>query len=210
MSDNSDMKGFELTEAEVARLKTLHRQLPRRRDADIIKAVLLLGTGWTERDVAEALLLDEKTVSRYVDRYRQNSQGEFWFMDYQGSVSKLTDSQLSRLDQHLQSTLYLTVGAIIGYVERTFGILYSEQGITNLLHRMGFTYKKPKAFPGKADAQAQRAFVKTYTILKRRRKSEINSILWMAYIRSTIVCQPMAGSKKDRCTSCPAIRVGSG
>lgn len=170
MSDNNRMKGFELSKSEVARLKTLHRKLSRRRDADIVKAVLLLGTGWTEYDVAEALLLDEKTVGRYVERYRQNPHDDFWQMDYPGSESKLTEVQLQRLDGHLQSRIYLTVAGIAAYVEQTFGVGYSEQGMTNLLHRLGFTYKKPKSVPGKADAAAQRAFVQTYALLKKRRK----------------------------------------
>ena len=42
MSDNSFKKGFELSESEVARLKALHRKLPQRRDANKIKAVILL------------------------------------------------------------------------------------------------------------------------------------------------------------------------
>jgi len=72
-------------------LKVLHRKMSRRRDADVVKAVLLLGTGWTEHDVAEALLLDENTVARYVERYRQDKRGPFWQMDYQGSEPKLTE-----------------------------------------------------------------------------------------------------------------------
>jgi transposase len=41
--------------------------------------------------------------------------------------------------------------------------------MTNLLHRLEFTYKKPKVVPGKADAEAQRAFLKTYKALKKRK-----------------------------------------
>lgn len=166
------MKGFELNESEVVRLKGLHRTLSRRQDADKVKAVLLLGTGWTERDVAEALLVDEKTVGRYVERYRQDCRGEFWLMDYQGREPKLTETQLRRLDTHLQSRIYLTVAGIAAYVRQTFGVLYSEQGMTNVLHRLDFTYKKPKVVPGKADAQAQRAFLKTYKALQKRRNPD--------------------------------------
>lgn len=169
MSDNKDMKGFELSESEVVRLKGLHRTLSRRQDADKVKAVLLLGTGWTERDVAEALLVDEKTVGRYVERYRQDCRGEFWLMDYHGSESKLTETQLRRLDSHLQRRIYLTVAGIAAYVHQTFGVTYSEQGMTNLLHRLDFTYKKPKVIPGKADAEAQRSFLKTYKALKKHK-----------------------------------------
>lgn len=172
MSDNKDMKGFELSKSEVVRLKDLHKTLSRRQDADKVKAVLLLGTGWTEHDVAEALLVDEKTVGRYVERYRQDCHGEFWLMDYHGSEPKLTETQMRQLDTHLQSRIYLTVAGIASYVSQTFGVTYSEQGMTNLLHRLEFTYKKPKVVPGKADAEAQRAFLKTYRSLKKRKNPD--------------------------------------
>jgi len=32
----------------------------------------------------------------------------------------------------------------------------TESGMTAVLHRLGYVYKKPKVVPGKADAQAQR------------------------------------------------------
>lgn len=35
-------------------------------------------------------------------------------------------------------------------------------GATKLLHRLGFTYKKPKIVPNKVDPQKQAAFIKTY------------------------------------------------
>lgn len=169
VSDNNGMKGFELSLQEVSALKALHREMSKRRDADVVKAVLLLGTGWTEHDVAEALLLDEKTVARYVERYRQDNRGRFWQMDYQGSEPKLTESQMRRLDTHLQGRIYLTVAGITAYVHQTFGVTYCEQGMTNLLHRLNFTYKKPKVVPGKADAEAQRDFLKSYQALKKRK-----------------------------------------
>ncbi|WP_082110554.1 MULTISPECIES: helix-turn-helix domain-containing protein [Nitrosomonas] len=37
------------------------------------------------------------------------------------------------------------------YVEQIWGVCYSESGITQLLYRMDYVYKKPKLVPGKAD-----------------------------------------------------------
>ena len=52
------MKGFTLTPGQVDALKKVHRKVPHRREADRIKAIVLLGTGWTLEQTAEALLLD--------------------------------------------------------------------------------------------------------------------------------------------------------
>lgn len=170
MSDNSTMQGFTLPSAEVKRLRKIHRRLRDRRQADVVKAIVLLGTGWTERRVAEALLVDERTIRRYVDGYRQNPRIRFWEMNYSGSEPKLDDEQQARLDSYLQGRIVMTVAEVVAYVWKTFRVRYSIAGMTGLLHRMGFSYRKPKAIGNKADAQAQEAFVKQYRALKNRKK----------------------------------------
>lgn len=172
-ADSICMKGFSLTTSEIAVLKRLHRQLSQRRDADKVKAVILLGTGWSVEQVSEALLLDERTLWRYVERYHQEPDTEYWLTTfYHGSQPKLSDEQMTLLDQHLSEHVYLTVAAIVEYVQDRFGIGYTVNGMTSLLHRMDYTYKKPKAVPGKADATAQQQFVKQYESLKNSKKPD--------------------------------------
>ena len=68
------MKGFYLTEQELIELRAAHREAKRRGASSAaykINAIILLGTGWTFIRVKEALLLDEDTLSRYVDRYKE-------------------------------------------------------------------------------------------------------------------------------------------
>ena len=38
--------------------------------------------------------------------------------------------------------------------------------MTELLHRLNYTYKKPKMVPGKADVKAQDEFIEHYQVLK--------------------------------------------
>ena len=167
------MKGFSLTTSEFAALKRLHHQLSHRRDADKVKAVVLLGTGWSVEQVSEALLLDERTLRRYVERYRQDPNTESWLTSfYQGSQPKLSDEQMTLLDQHLTEHIYPTVAAIVEYVRDKFGIRYTVNGMTSLLHRMDYTYKKPKKVPGKADAVAQQQFVQQYEAIKSSKKAD--------------------------------------
>jgi transposase len=56
----------------------------------------------------------------------------------------------------LNRKIYLSTAEIVSFVKRTFGIEYSSGGMVNLLHRLGFSYKKPSLVPGKADEVAQR------------------------------------------------------
>ena len=171
MVDNIAMRDFELTAKEIAQLKRLHRMLSHRKDADKVKAVILLGTGWAPGQVAEILLLDKKTLRRYVQKYQENPEGDFWLTTfYQGSQAKLSDKQLVLFDRHLEETIYLTVAEIVEYVKKEFQIQYSINGMTNLLHRMDYTYKKPKRVPGKANAPAQQEFVEEYEKLKNSKQ----------------------------------------
>jgi hypothetical protein len=71
---------------------------------------------------------------------------------------------LSVLDA--QNHPYLSAKEVAHWVEQHFGVRYGESGMTALLHRLGYVYKKPKLVPGKADPAAQEAFLETYEELK--------------------------------------------
>ena len=60
------MEEFTLSQQEIHTLRLAHRNVVKKRHADRIKAVILLGTGWSLNDVSVALLLDGDTLRRYV------------------------------------------------------------------------------------------------------------------------------------------------
>ena len=146
------MESFSLTPQEVMALRQVHRQMSHRTDAYRINAIILLGTGWTQAEVADALLLEERTIRRYIQAYREGGIERLLEVRYQGSQCHLNQEQIQQLDRHLQEHLYCHSHDIQSYIETTFGVPYSISGVTELLKRMGFTYKKPKHVPGKADA----------------------------------------------------------
>jgi len=67
------MKGFHLTDNELAKLRGAHRGAKRTNAnaAYKINAIILLGTGWKLKQVKQALLLDDETLRLYVEKYRQ-------------------------------------------------------------------------------------------------------------------------------------------
>jgi len=163
------MDDFKLTTKQILQLREAHRHAADKRQADRIKTVILLGSGWSVGDVAEVLLLDPDTLRRHVERYRNGGVDHLLAMHYRGSRPKLNDEQQSQLDAHLSARIYLSSAEIIVYIEQTFDIRYSVSGLTDLLHRLGYTYKKPKLVGGKADAEAQRQFVDQYEKLKKNK-----------------------------------------
>ena len=159
-------ENFQLTREQIASLKALHRTLRDRKKADRVKAVVLLGTGWTEQEVAEALLVDQKTICHWYEKYHTGGEKELLAMMYQGKSPLLNESQQTELARHLDENTYLTSKEIRHYIEKTYKVKYSSTGVKELLYRLNFVYKKPKHEPGKLDPEKQAAFVAEYEKLK--------------------------------------------
>ncbi|WP_198244894.1 helix-turn-helix domain-containing protein [methane-oxidizing endosymbiont of Gigantopelta aegis] len=64
------------------------------------------------------------------------------------------------MDEYLQKNLHLTAKSVAAYIKERWQVRYSERGVTALLHRLGYVYKKPKLIPGKANAKAQLEFLR--------------------------------------------------
>ena len=163
---------YHLSAQELNELEFEHRHTPDKRYADRIKTVYLLGKGWSVSKVAEALMIDRETVRNHYKRYRKGGLDALQKNEAGGSQPMLSELEQPALDQHLQDNLYLTAKEIAHYVEQTWGVSYSESGMTQLLRRLGYVYKKPKLVPGKADAEKQRAFVDYYEELKASKAAE--------------------------------------
>jgi transposase len=160
------MDDLQLTSQEIETLKALHRVQRDRRFADRIKAIILLGRGWSFEEVAEVLLINEKTVRLWHEKYTRGGTDELLALHYEGKAASLNAEQQAKLAEHLDEHTYLTSNAIRAYIKKTYRVTYSPSGVKELLHRLGFSYKKPKHVPGKLDPQKQEAFVAEYEILR--------------------------------------------
>ncbi len=95
----SAMLDYSLSREQLDELRAAHRRTRDQREADRIKAVVALATGWTAEEVAELLQIDPNTVRNHFKRYRTeglaglNRVGE----GVGGSPSLLTEEQLIRL-----------------------------------------------------------------------------------------------------------------
>jgi len=160
---------FRLTDRQIAKLKTLHRSLRKRQLADRVKAVVLLGSGWSVAQVAQALLVDEATVRHWREKYQRGGENELLTLLYCGKAPSLTVEQQKELAKHLDKNTYLDSADIRRHIEKTYGVKYSPTGVKELLHRLGFVYKKPKHRPGKLDPEKQAAFIAEYEKLRENK-----------------------------------------
>ena len=169
------MRDYTLSAEKLAELRAAHRGCRDKREADCIKAVLALASGWSAEDSADILQIDANTVRNHCKRYRQGGIAALRTIGagVGGSTCALNAEQRAILDVHLQENLYLSAKAIARWVEETFGVSYTESGMTSVLHRLGYVYKKPKLVPGKADRQAQEQFLVDYdNIMQNKGKDD--------------------------------------
>lgn len=165
------MKGF-LTDQEETILEEAHRAAQHKKQADRIKAILLLNEGFSYETIAHILRLNDSTVRRYGKEYEQTGIDGLLENHYHGSDPLLTNNQRIQLEAYLDERVRPTAEAVCAWVKKQFGIDYSIEGMTHLLHRLGFSYKKTRHVPGKADAVKQEAFVVQYEQLKKDKKPE--------------------------------------
>jgi len=99
-------------------------------------------------------------------------KADYRWYNWTGGASRLSYEQLQTVDLHLQQHTYISSKEIKAYIEKTFGIAYTTQGVKSILYRLGFSYKKPKHIPGKANREQQEEFLKQYEALKSNKQAE--------------------------------------
>ena len=156
------MEGFSLTSNELQELHAVHKSAASKNDAYKINSVVLLGSGWPLEETSEALLLDEETLRGYVNKYRSGGIDELIKTNYKGSQPKLSDDQIKILCEELDANIYPTTKSIQAIIKEKFSIDYTISGLTDLLHRLGYVYKKPKLVPGNPNINDQEIFLRQF------------------------------------------------
>lgn len=165
------MEGFNLTKDQINELRRAHRMAKIKCDADRIKAVYSLAIGHSIAQVASILMIDEETLRNYKNHYEKGGIEELLKKNHKGSMCRLSEEEIDVLKCELEATIYLTTQSVIQFVKDTFGILYTQSGMRDLLHRIGYEYKKPKLVPGNPDIDAQEIFALQYEEFMKNKKA---------------------------------------
>ena len=155
-----------LSAKEKLELKSAHRKCKDKRIADRIKGILLLEDGYPVSEISRILLWDEDTIRRWKGIYDAEGLEGLQKDYYEGGKSMLCKAELEELEKYLVENTMKSAKEICFWVNQRFGVKYSTSGMRELLHRLGFTYKKSKIVPGKADPEKQKKFIAEYTKLK--------------------------------------------
>jgi transposase len=144
-----------------AHLKRLQKQSERRAYIKLT-AILMLDSGFRTEDIAETLGIDMSTLFRYQADYQTVSLSDYLATHFVSPPGELTDIQETQLANELRLNLYRTSNEVRLWIHQPFGVDYTHSGVTALLHRLGFVYKKTTLVPSKADEDAQKKFLKKF------------------------------------------------
>jgi transposase len=72
------------------------------------------------------------------------------------------------LERYVEAETITDAAVLVEFIQEQFGVVYTINGITKLLHRLGFVYKQTTLIPGKLDEAAQVAWLKGYEKLKAK------------------------------------------
>lgn len=170
------MKGIHLSKEEIVELHIAHRQERNKRHAYKIHAIILLGTGYTLKKVKEVLFIDDETLRNYVEAYRNEGVAGLLKDNRSGRVCFLSEEELSILCQELDDNIHLNTASVIAYVSKRFKVTYTPTGMRDLLHRLGYEYKKPKLIPGNPDKEAQEVFAEQYEEFMLTKPSDVEVV----------------------------------
>ena len=70
----------------------------------------------------------------------------------------MTPEQEHTVAQFVTDDMVTDSKQVVSFIKDSFGIAYTVDGATKLLHRLGFVYKQTTLIPGRLDAQAQAMF----------------------------------------------------
>ena len=163
---------FELPENERKLLREIQRNEKFKRDYVKVTILLMLDLGETPSKIALFLGIDDGTVYRHLENYQTNGLDKFLDTNYLGYFGKLDSFQINSLRKELKRRLYETAQEVCQLVKEKFKIEYTPQGMCDLLHRIGFVYKKTKQIAMKVDEVAQTEFIKQFEQLQTEKEAD--------------------------------------
>jgi transposase len=124
-----------------------------RKHADRVRVILLLDDEKTYKSICEHLFIDEGTIANWQKRYKKGGLERIFNDQYKTKKCSLSPDELELLHNHLFETTYRRTCEISKYIKDNFGVEYKKNSVRRLLKSLGFSYKKPKKTPCKADKE---------------------------------------------------------
>jgi transposase len=90
---------------------------------------LLINKGFAYKQTEEILLLDERTVNRYENLYKNEGVGGLAANNYQGARRKLSDGRLDILKRELHENACANSEGTCNFIWKRFKVEYTPRGM---------------------------------------------------------------------------------
>jgi transposase len=169
---------MESMEKAIEEVKQAMKNTKDKRMYERYQAVLLHLQGYPYRKIKQILNRDMVTVGNYVRAYKAKGLDGLMMGQSPGAPRKLSTEQEQEFYQTVTEKTPEAVGfpaemnwtsvLIQQWVERKWGIAYTDSGIRRMLYRLGLTYTRSTYSLAKADPKQQEAFIQnTWEPLKK-------------------------------------------
>jgi transposase len=168
MTTNKTMTNTPFIDSEERdQLEQLARSVKDVKTALRIRVILALDKGYNPPEVASLFLLDESTIKKWRNKFRKRKLFTDWLStNVRGYSGKLSKEQEAEISSFVEAETVTDCKEIVSFIKKRYDISYTTNGVTKLLHRLGFVYKQTTLVPGKLDEEAQKAWLKGYENLK--------------------------------------------
>lgn len=149
-------------------LRTLYRTEKNARLAQRIHGVYLASKGLTCPEIMAIMTAARRTIQQWVHKYNEQGIVELKNKPRPGTPTKLPRKKELKFQRRIAAgptkadgVSVLNGPVIRRILEREFGVLYSRQGLYDLLHRLGYSCLCPRPQHENANPQLQEEFKKT-------------------------------------------------
>jgi transposase len=119
----------QLTEIERADLRQRQRKEKNNQLYIRITVLLMLDSHFSIPQLERSLGIDQTTVNRYINSYKEVGLSKFVTLNYVGYEGKLTVTELEQLDKELQDYLYINTYEVIDFIKTQFGKTYTSKSL---------------------------------------------------------------------------------
>ena len=153
---------FCLDRSERKKIEERRRKERDARLANRLSALLWLADGQTREQVAALLGVDPKTIKNWFKLYLRGGLEALCVLKYKGDRGELSSQQAHELKKEVELGHFRCAAQAQKWIEDTFKITYTINGVRKLLNRLGCTYHKTSAFLFKANRAKQQEHLAEY------------------------------------------------
>lgn len=127
-----------------------------------LSVLVMIDSGYTYEDISVAHGVNPTTISTWKSEYTSGGLKAVLNDHYKPFTGYLTEEQLSAVDSYVDSVPCRTSRQVGDWIYEQFDQDYTDAGVTAILHRLGFTYKRICLVGHKADQAKQEAFIRSF------------------------------------------------